>query len=100
MTDEWRLTVKLKSRAALLTFMKHHKLATGYALAKKAQTEGHNLKPGTATFLVKGHRNTCSPDTAHAIEETLQCPPGFLFERQMSQVCADSRRGARMKAAV
>ena len=45
------------------------------ALAKKA-----GILPGTANFLVLGHRDTCSTRTARAIEAALACPPGFLFE--------------------
>lgn len=87
---EWRLTVKLKSRQALREFMDHHKLPTAYALAKKAE-----LLPGTVGHLVSGRRTHCSLRTARAIEEALECPQGFLFAPEMSQL-ADTpqpRRG-------
>lgn len=84
MHEEWRLAVKLKSRRALIDFMDHHRLETGYALAKKA-----GILPGTAGHLVSGRRNTCSIRTARAIEEALGCPPGFLFVAEMSKVSND-----------
>ena len=89
MVDEWRLTVKLKSLRVLREFMQFHGLTTGYALAKKA-----GVLPGTVNHLLSGKRSTCRPETAHAIEETLGCPPGFLFVPKMSQFCVDSRRKA------
>lgn len=67
--------MRLRSREALRDYMTFYKIKTGYALAKKA-----GILPGTATFLVRGHRNTCSIRTARAIESALACPPGFLFE--------------------
>lgn len=87
MHDEWRLTVKLRSRRALQDFMKFHHLDTAYKLAKKA-----NILPGTAGHLVSGRRNTCSLRTANAIEEALGCPPNFLFETEMSEIGGDSRQ--------
>lgn len=84
--DEWRLTVKLKSHRALLEYMDFHRLKTAYALAGKA-----GLKPPAVGHLVSGRRTTCSLATARAIEEALQCPPGFLFEAKMSRV-ADAPR--------
>lgn len=84
--DEWRLTVKLKSRRALLEYMDFHRLKTAYALAAKA-----GLKAPAVGHLVSGRRSSCSLATARAIEEALQCPPGFLFEAKMSRV-ADAPR--------
>lgn len=84
--DQWRLTVKLKSRRALVDYMEFHKIKTAYALANKA-----GLKASAVGHLVSGRRNSCSLKTAAAIEEALGCPPGFLFEPRMSQV-ADTMR--------
>jgi len=86
--NDWRLTVKLKSHRALLEFMTFRNVDTAYALAKLC-----GIKVGVCGHLVSGRRNTCSLATAKAIEEGLGCPPGFLFEASMSQVCEDSRRG-------
>lgn len=85
--DLWRLTVKLKSHRALLEYMQFHRIGTAYELARRA-----NLKPGVVGHLVARRRNSCSLATASAIEEALQCPPGFLFEPRMSRVADDSRR--------
>lgn len=85
--DQWRLTVKLKSRRALVEYMEFHKIKTAYALADKA-----GLKAPVVGHLVSGRRNTCSLKTAGAIEEALGCPPGFLFEPKMSQVADNIRR--------
>lgn len=84
--DEWRLTVKLKSHRALSEYMEFHRINTAYALARKA-----GLKPSVVGHLVAKRRNSCSLQTARAIEEALGCPPGFLFEAEMSRV-ADSPR--------
>lgn len=84
--DEWRLTVKLKSHRALAEYMDFHRIKTSYALAQKA-----GLKPGAVGHLVSKRRTTCSLKTARAIEEALGCPPGFLFEAEMSRV-ADAPR--------
>lgn len=71
--------MRLRSRASLQDYMTFYKIRTGYALAKKA-----GILPGTANFLVQGHRNTCSLRTARAIETALACPPGFLFETSLA----------------
>lgn len=91
MNTDWRLTVKLRSRRALLDYMDFHRLPTAYALAKKA-----NILPGTAGHLVSGRRTTCSIRTARAVEEALACPPGFLFVEQMSEIGHDKpQKGGR-----
>lgn len=84
--DEWRLTVKLKSHRALDEYMAFHKIDTAYELARRA-----GLKASTVGHIVSKRRNSCSLATARAIEEALQCPPGFLFEPKMSRV-ADAPR--------
>ncbi|HSV37504.1 MAG TPA: helix-turn-helix transcriptional regulator [Nocardioidaceae bacterium] len=85
-TDKWRLTVKLKSHRALIEYMHFHRIGTAYELARRS-----DLKPGVVGHLVARRRTSCSLATARAIEEALQCPPGFLFEPRMSQV-ADTKR--------
>lgn len=85
-TDQWRLTVKLKSHRALIEYMQFHKIGTAYELSRKA-----GLKPGVVGHIVAGRRNSCSLKTASAIEGALGCPPGFLFVPRMSQV-ADTKR--------
>lgn len=91
--DPWRLVVKVKSQRALREYMDFHHLS-GRALAKKA-----GLKPATVGHLVRNPkhptaRNSCSFRTARAIEEALGCPPGFLFDDNLSPV-ADSRKHRR-----
>ena len=86
-TDPWRLNVKLKSLRALRDYMDFHQIRSGYELARRA-----GLKPGVVGHLISGRRNSCSLKTARAIEEALQCPPGFLFEASMSQVASDVRQ--------
>lgn len=91
MNDDWRLAVRLKSRRELREYMQFHKVS-GRELAKRA-----GLSQGTVNHLVRGGttgRNTCSLATAKAIEEALQCPPGFLFEPSLSRVADVTRRGA------
>lgn len=86
MTDEWRLYVKLRSLKALREFMTFHGLKSGYALAKKA-----GILPGTVNHLLSGRRDTCSLQTARAIEEALGVPSGFLFEARMPHVAIDKK---------
>lgn len=83
--DPWRLIVRLKSRRALVEYCEFHKLS-GRALAKRA-----GLGPAIVGHLMSGRRDTCNLSTARAIEEALQCPPGFLFEPSVSRA-ADSGR--------
>lgn len=78
--DPWRLIVRLKSRRALNEYAEFHKLS-GRALAKRA-----GLGPAIVGHLMAGRRTTCNLTTARAIEEALQCPPGFLFEPTVSPV--------------
>lgn len=82
--EKWRLTVRLRSRRALVDFMNFHRIKSAYELARRA-----GLKPGVVGHIVSGRRTTCSLATARAIEEALQVPTGFLFEPRMSQVVVD-----------
>ncbi len=84
--------MRLKSHRALVEYMEFHRIKTAYELARRA-----GLKPGVVGHIVQRRRVTCSLATARAIEEALQCPPGFLFEPRMSQV-ADTPRRARESA--
>lgn len=87
--EQWRLIVRLKSRRALREYADFHKLS-GRALAKKA-----GLKPAIVGHLMregKTGRDTCSLETARAIEEALGCPAGFLFEPSLSPVADTKRR--------
>lgn len=77
--------MRLKSRRALNEYLEFHKLS-GRALAKRA-----GLGPAIVGHLISGRRSTCNLATARAIEEALQCPPGFLFEPSVSRA-ADSGR--------
>jgi hypothetical protein len=83
------IMVRLRSRDALREYMTFYKIKTGYALAKKA-----GILPGTANFLVQGHRDTCSSRTARAIESALACPPGFLFETSAAGAAPSSHSAA------
>lgn len=89
MSEDWRLYVHLRSLRALREFMAFHGLKSGYALAKKA-----GILPGTVNHMLSGRRDTCSLETARAIEEALGVPTGFLFEPRMSQIASDTRRKA------
>lgn len=72
--------MRLKSRRALTEYCEFHNLS-GRALAKRA-----GLGPAIVGHLMAGRRSTCNLATARAIEEALQCPPGFLFEPSVSPV--------------
>lgn len=97
--DPWRLTVRLKSRRALVEYVEFHKLS-GRALARKADAiakkkdKKASVGPGIVGHLLRGGptgRDSCSLTTAKAIEEALGVPPGFLFEPSLSPV-ADTKR--------
>lgn len=78
--------MRLKSRRALIEYAEFHKLS-GRALARKA-----GLGPAIVGHLLSGRRTTCNLSTARAIEEALQCPPGFLFEPALAPVADTSSR--------
>lgn len=84
--------MRLKSHQALMQYMDFHRIGTSYELARRA-----GLKPGVVGHLVARRRTSCSLKTARALEEALQCPPGFLFEARMSPV-ADTQQ-QQMRAA-
>ena len=95
--DPWRLIVRLKSRRALIEYTEFHQL-TGRGLARKAndaaKKKGATVGPAIVGHLLSGRRETCNLVTATAIEEALQCPPGFLFEPSLSRVADTTRQGA------
>lgn len=98
--DPWRLIVRLKSRRALIEYTEFHKLS-GRALARKAdeaakrKDKNASVRRGIVGHLLSGERETCNLVTATAIEEALQCPPGFLFEPSLSAcVAATTRHGS------
>lgn len=92
--DPWRLIVRLKSRRTLNEYIEFHKIS-GRELARRAnliaKKNGDSVGPAIVNHLRSGYRDSCNLATARAIEEALQCPPGFLFEPSMSPV-ADNRR--------
>lgn len=95
--DPWRLIVRLKSPRALNEYAAFHKLS-GRALARKAdqiakqKNPDASVGPGIVGHLMRGHRTTCNLTTATALEEALQCPPGFLFEPSLSPVADSTER--------
>ena len=50
-------------------------------LSERGLAMSAGLSHSTVNHLVSGRRATCSAATAAAIERTLRCPPGLLFER-------------------
>lgn len=95
--DPWRLIVRLKSRRALIEYTEFHHLS-GRALARKAneaaKKKGATVGPAIVGHLLSGRRDSCNLVTATAIEEALQCPPGFLFEPTLSRVADATRQGS------
>lgn len=88
--DPWRLTLKLKSHRLLMEYMDYRGVRSSRELAKKAGLKHAVVGHLTRDPKLKTARNTCSIETARAIEEALGCPPGLLFEPSVSSV-ADSR---------
>ena len=97
--DPWRLYVRLKSRRVMKQFMDYQELS-GRGLARKA-----GLSESLVNHLVrdprkfKNARNTCSLATAHAIEEALGCPKGFLFAAEVSNVTNSTVQRQKKEAA-
>lgn len=79
--DEYRQTVTLKSLRTLKAHMRHKRLGTAYAIAKKADLRSRSgrLADGRVRNLVSGRRRTCELDTALAIAEALDAPLEALF---------------------
>lgn len=91
--------MRLKSRRVLNEYIEFHKIS-GRELARRANQiakkadPNDSVGPAIVNHLRSGFRDTCNLVTARAIEEALQCPPGFLFEQSVSRV-ADSTRQTR-----
>jgi plasmid maintenance system antidote protein VapI len=66
--------VHLRSRFVLAEYIR----LLGLSGREFAQQAG--LSHSTVNHLVTGRRETCSPETALAIETVLGCPEGLLFE--------------------
>ena len=77
---QWRLDMRLKSPQMLKQYMQYKRL-TIRQLATAAR-----ISHSTVGHLHAGTRKTCSPESARAIEEALQAPPGLLFEAVASNV--------------
>lgn len=85
--DGNRTTYRLRSQGKLIREMRYRGFNTGRSLAMAA-----GLKQGAVNHLVFGRRDTCSPETASAIEEALDLRPGTLFFAIESSVPRDSER--------
>src|SRR4051812_44906421 len=83
-----RLWVKLISRQAFADYMKFRG-ETCKSLADKVGC--HKSLIG---HLRSGHRSTCGPATATAIEKQLNAPPGSLFVARVSHVYQGERQSA------
>ena len=88
MNDPYRLTARLISRRVLRQHMKHRRIPSGYALAKAA-----GILPGTVNNLLRD-RNSCSPETAAAIEHALDVPSESLFLLKRVRVADTLHRAA------
>lgn len=101
--DPWRLIVRLKSRRVLNEYIEFHKIS-GRELARRANQiakkadPNDSVGPAIVNHLRSGFRDTCNLVTARAIEEALQCPPGFLFEQSVSRVADSTRQSRRISA--
>lgn len=82
--------MQLISRKVLVDYMRHRRM-TVRALAKEAR-----VSTATVGHLRSGKRDTCSPETAHRIEEALNAPPGSLFAAKLSRVSRETLRGERV----
>lgn len=71
--QEGRLWVRLISRPAFRSYMEFRG-ETNASLAQKA-----GVSKAIVGHLRGGHRDTCAPKTARAIEKALNAPPSSLF---------------------
>ncbi|WP_447643202.1 helix-turn-helix domain-containing protein [Nocardioides zeae] len=75
--------MRLKSPEMLRQYMSFKGL-TVRQLARSA-----DVSHATIGHLRSGARVSARPETARAIEEALQCPPGLLFEARSSKVARE-----------
>lgn len=71
---------ELRSPTALASAMDYH----GESVRSLAAACG--LHPSAIGHLRTGHRTTCYPSTAKAIEKALHLPPGLLFILKVNAV--------------
>ncbi|NUP75341.1 MAG: helix-turn-helix transcriptional regulator [Sinomonas sp.] len=89
-TTAWRFDVKLISTEAFRSYVKHRGM-TMREIAFKA-----GVSPQLIGHLHSGHRTSCRPENARAIEKALDAPRGSLFLDKQSIVSRDvpARRAA------
>jgi hypothetical protein len=88
---EGRFDVRLISAEALAGYMKFR---GDMSVRELAQLIGNPKARATIGHLRSGKRNTCKPETAHAIEKALNAPPGSLFVATVSIVQRERGRAA------
>lgn len=91
-----RFWVKLISSKAFSQYVEHRGFsarslaeATSAELTKAKATRGTNpatCSKSTIGHLMSGHRDSCSPSMARAIEKALDAPAGSLFVPQVLPV--------------
>lgn len=86
--DRRRLWVRLINRQVLDDYMRFRG-ETNRSLATKT---GGAARHGIIGHLRSGHRSTCSPETAKAIERALNAPPGSLFAPEVANGSEGSGR--------
>jgi transcriptional regulator with XRE-family HTH domain len=89
-TTAWRFDVKLISTEAFRSYVAHRGM-TMRQIADKAR-----VSPQLIGHLHSGHRTSCRPENARAIEKALDAPRGSLFLDRASIVSRDvpARRAA------
>lgn len=88
MNREGRLWVRLISRQAFRQYMQFRG-ETNRSLAVKA-----GISSAMVGHLRGGHRSTCSPETATALEKALNAPPGSLFLAELPHATSSAMRSA------
>lgn len=76
----WRLDMRLKSRTVLRQYMAYKRFNV------RTLADAARVSRSTVGHLHSGKRTGCKPETAAAIEEALQAPPGLLFEAVTTNV--------------
>lgn len=86
---ERRLYVRV-NRQALRQWMAYR----GLTIRQLAASTRPRISSSTVGHLASGHRTTCSPETARAVERALDVPSGSIFQPTACNVPPHATRAA------
>jgi DNA-binding Xre family transcriptional regulator len=71
---QMRQAMRLRDRDALRAYLRL------LAMSERGLAARAGVGHATLNHLLTGRRDTCSPETARALESALSCPPGLFFQ--------------------